>query len=104
MNSTVIEFPVRNETNHKTVNKASSRYRALALGLMFKCYIKPDRSLVAVLGQGNEYSNEEAILSWLLAHYSEDDIEEMSTPLDHLTHSLFQYLNNQLNLQEVVSC
>ena len=100
MKSNILEFPIQ---RHNQI-KVSGRLQALASGLMFYCYIQPDRSLVAVLGEGDEHSNQEAIVTWLMKHFDDEAITAMSSPLNELTRALYRFLNDQLDCQEYVSC
>ena len=103
MNSTVIAFPAP-EPFIPTPGKVPAKLHSLASGVMFKLQIHPDRSLVSVLGTGREYSNHDAIITWLLQNYELDQIEQMHTPLDQLTSALYSYLNDHLNTQENLPC
>ena len=100
MKSNILEFPIQSPYQRKV----SGRLQALASGLMFYCYIQPDRSLVAVLGEGDEHSNQEAIVTWLVKHFDDEAISSMSSPLDELTRALYRFLNDQLDYQEYVPC
>ena len=100
MKSNILDFPIQPPCQRKV----SGRLQALASGLMLYCHIQPDRSLVAVLGEGNEHSNQEAIVIWLMKHFDDDAISSMSSPLDELTRALYRFLNDQLDRQEYVSC
>ena len=84
--------------------KVPAKLHALASGLMFKLRIQPNRSLVSVIGHGNEHSNHDAIITWLGIRYSVEEIESMAAPLESLTKALYQFLDNSLNNQEVASC
>ena len=100
MKSNILAFPIQ----PPCPRKVSGRLQALASGLMFYCYIQPDKSLVAVLGEGDEHSNQEAIVTWLMKHFDDEAITAMSSPLDELTRALYRFLNDQLDCQEYVSC
>ena len=100
MKSNILEFPIQPSYQRKV----SGRLQALASGLMFRCYIQPDRSLVAVLGKGDEHSNQEAIVTWLTKNFDDEAKSAMSSPLDELTRVLYRFLNDQLDCQEYVSC
>ena len=100
MKSNILEFPILSSDQREV----SGRLQALASGLMFHCYIQPDRSLVAILGQGYEHSNQEAIVTWLVKHFDDEAISAMSSPLNELTRALYRFLNDQLDCQEYVSC
>ena len=97
MKSNIIKFPIQSPYQRNV----SGRLQALASGLMFSCHIQPDRSLVAVLGYGHEYSNHEALTSWLLTQYGEDAIDQLNNPLEQLTEKLYRFLFDHLDNQEV---
>ena len=84
--------------------KVPAKLHALASGLMFKLRIQPNRSLVSVIGHGSEYSNHDAIITWISIRYSVEEIESMDTSLELLTKALYQFLENSLNNQEEASC
>ena len=84
--------------------KVPAKLHALASGLMFKLRIQPNRSLVSVIGNGNEHSNHDSIITWISIRYSVEEIESMAAPLESLTKVLYQFLDNALNNQEVASC
>ena len=100
MKSNILDFPIQPPCQRKV----SGRLQALASGLMLYCHIQPDRSLVAVLGEGNEHSNQEAIVTWLVKHFDDEAISAMSSPINELTRALYRFLNDQLDCQEYVSC
>lgn len=97
--SIVIEFPI-SQSKTQSSTKVPVRIHALADGLMFSLHIPPDRSLVAVLGSGNEFSNHEAIISWLINHVGVEQFETTRFPLESLSSTLYQYLNDHLNNKE----
>lgn len=84
--------------------KVPAKFHALASGLMFKLRIQQNRSLVSVIGNGNEHSNHDAIITWICTRYSFEEIDSMDTPLESLTKALYQFLDNSLNNQELASC
>ena len=100
MKSNILDFPIQSPYQRKV----SGNLQALASGLIFRCYIQPDRSLVAVLGEGNEHSNQDAIITWIVKHFDDEAISTMSSPLDELTRALYRFLNDKLDCQEYVSC
>jgi hypothetical protein len=67
-------------------------------------FIPEGNALIAVLGRGNEYSNQRAIETWLMSQYSECAIRKMYSPLDTLGEALRLFLNERLNSGEGVSC
>jgi len=104
MNKNVIPFPVTNKKSAAVITKVGASISNLASGLMFNLHINSDMSLVSVLGNGNECSNHEAIITWLLAHYSREEIGSMNRPLESLTKALHNHLNDRLNNMEEPSC
>lgn len=92
MNKNVIHFPKINSTSCITIQKIGSQVINLASGLMISLQINPDMSLVSLLGKGNEHSNHEAIVTWMLSSYSRDDINSMNTPVESLSKALHNHL------------
>lgn len=84
--------------------KVPSILHALAAGLRFKLHIHSDCSLVAVLGNGNELSNHDAIITWLLMRIDDGLDGPGSLSLHHLSNDLYQFLENELSTQENLSC
>ena len=104
MNHNIIPFPVIETTTHIAITKVPALLSKLAYGLMFKLFIKPDMSLVSVLGNGSEHSNHEALITWLTSQYCIDEIETMHQPLEHISSDLNNYLNDQLTNMEDALC
>jgi len=69
---------------------------------MFTLRITPSASLVCLLGNGNEQSNQGAIETWLMTELGLDKIKSMQSPPNELTKILFTHLNNQLNMIEEI--
>lgn len=102
MNNNIIKFPVEAQPRPTIVPKVHPLIRSIACGLMFNLRINPNASLVCLLGQGNEQSNQAAIETWLMTEYGLDKILAIRSPLNELTKTLFTHLNNQLNnLEEI---
>jgi len=101
MNNNVIPFPKKRSTSCVAIPKSGTSIINLAYGLMLKLQITPDTSLVSVLGKGNENSNHEAIITWMLSRYSRDEINLLEDPLNTLAKALHNYL---LNSMEDTSC
>lgn len=102
MNNNIIKFPFKAQLRPTASPKAHPLIRSIACGLMFNLRINPTSSLVCLLGQGTEQSNQAAIETWLMTEYGLDKILAMRTPLNTLTKVLFTHLNNQLNnLEEI---
>jgi len=101
MNKNVIPFPKAKSQTFVAIPKIGSMLMNLATGLMLKLNINPDTSLVSLLGKGNELSNHEAIITWILSNYTRDEIDSMESPLESLTKALQNYL---LDNMEDASC
>lgn len=101
MNNNVIPFPKKHSTSCVAIPKAGTSIINLAYGLMLKLQITPDTSLVSVLGKGNENSNHEAIITWMLSRYNREEIHLMENPLECLAKALHNHL---LNNMEDTSC
>ncbi|MEW8463039.1 MAG: hypothetical protein G8D90_14335 [gamma proteobacterium symbiont of Clathrolucina costata] len=86
------------------IAKVPCTYRNLAAALMAKKFIPEGNALIAVLGSGNEYSNQRAIETWLMSQYLECAIRKMRSPLDTLGEALRHFLNERLNSGEGLSC
>lgn len=101
MNKNVIPFPKAKPETFVAITKTGTALMNLASGLMAKLNINPDTSLVSLLGKGNEHSNHEAIITWMLSNYTRDEIGSMETPLESLAKALHNHL---LNSMEEPSC
>jgi len=101
MNKNIISFPKTNVVTFTIRPKTGSSLSHLSFGLMLKLHIYNDMSLVSLLGNGNEHSNHEAIINWVLLHYTREDIHSMDKPLESLTKSLHNFL---LDSMEDSSC
>lgn len=97
MNNNIIKFPVEAQPRPTVVPKVHPLIRSIACGLMFNLRINPSASLVHLIGNGNEQSNQGAIESWLTTEFGLDKIVSMRSPLNQLTKALLTHLNNQLN-------
>ena len=86
------------------IAKVPSTYRNLAAALMVTISIPEGNALIAVLGTGNEYSNQRAIESWLMSEFSESAIRKMCSPLETLGEALIHFLNERLYSGEGLSC
>ena len=86
------------------IAKVPCTYRNLAAALMAMSFIPEGNALIAVLGSGNEYSNQRAIETWLMSQYSECAIRKMLSPVDTLRDALIQFLNERLYSGEGLSC
>lgn len=104
MNNKIISFPSLKQHPSVKVNKVPATVRALALALRVKLNITPDSSLVYILGNGDAYSNQNAIEIWLKDNYSEYEVKAMSFPLQQLANDLKTMLNNKLMEMEDGSC
>lgn len=102
MSNNIIAFPNIMRPQQKIAEKVHPLIRSLACGLMFNLRINPSASLVCLLGQGNEQSNQGAIETWLTTEISLDKILAMRSPLNELTKTLFTHLNNQLTTIEEI--
>ncbi len=102
MSNNVIAFPGTKRLQPNLVDKVHPLIRSLACGLMFNLRINPSASLVCLLGNGNEQSNQGAIETWLTSEIGLDKIITMRSPLNELTKILFTHLNNQLNTIEEI--
>ena len=92
MNKNIISFPKKNTVTFTIRPKTGSLLSHLSFGLMLNLHINNDMSLVSLLGEGNEHSNHEAIITWVLFHYTREDIHSMGKPLETLTKSLHNFL------------
>ena len=101
MSKSIINFPLKKKVAVKLVAKVPSDIRRLASTLMLTVHISLGTSLVHVLGKGDERSNQQAIETWLMRRYSNNELEIMHNKVETLTDDLSRYLN--LN-QEVPSC
>lgn len=69
----------------------------LAYFVMYKLSIKNDRTLVALLGKGTEYSNQQALLHWILERYSHESFGEMEHVINDVAKDLYRFLDDELN-------
>lgn len=86
------------------IAKVPCTYRNLAAALMVMNFIPEGNALIAVLGRGNEYSNQRAIETWLMSQYSEHSIRKMRCPLDTVGDALIHFLNERLNSEGGLPC
>jgi len=97
MSNNVISFPVSKQVQPTFVPKVPSIVRKLACALMLKLRIDTGMSLVCLLNDHNEHSNQNALETWLMEQFGVNTIEAMHSPLEQLTCVLVTHLNNQLN-------
>jgi len=69
----------------------------LAYFAMYKLEIKNDRTLVALLGKGTEYSNQQALLYWILERYSHESFGEMEHVINDVAKDPYRFLDDELN-------
>jgi len=69
----------------------------LAYLVMHKLSIQNDRTLIAILGEGHEYTNHEALLHWMLERYSRESYEAMDDIAVTVTKDLYCFLDDELN-------
>ena len=100
MRGEVSVFPIK----RPGIAKVPCTYRNLAAALMARNFIPEGKALIAVLGSGNEYSNQRAVESWLMSQYSECAIRRMCSPLDTLDDELIHFLNERLSSEWGMSC
>lgn len=86
------------------IAKVPCTYRNLAAALMVTRRIPEGNVLIAVLGSGNDYSNQRAIETWLMSQYSECAIRRMCSPLDTLGDELIHFLNERLSSEGGLPC
>ena len=101
MSNSIIHFPLKKKVAVKLVAKVPSDIRRLASTLMLTVHIQQGTSLVHVLGNGDERTNQQAIETWLMKHYTNNELLIMKNKVETLTDDLSRYLN--LN-QELPSC
>lgn len=100
MRGEVSVFP----TKGPGIAKVPCTYRNLAAALMVMSFIPEGNALIAVLGRGNEYSNQRAIETWLMSQYSECAIRKMCSPIDTLRDALIHFLNERLSSEWGMPC
>lgn len=100
MNNKIILFPSLKQHSAVRVNKVPSTIRALALALRLKLNIAADASLVYLLGYAKAKTNQSAIEKWLLDNFSESEIKIMRSPLEDISNSLENYLNDKLMMED----
>lgn len=88
MSSNVIMFPRKEQTTRQCVDKVPSYCRKLAASLTSVLNIQNGNELVRLIGNGDEYSNQRAIESWIQNNYSEVDVGTMESPLKELGKAL----------------
>ena len=101
MSDSIINFPLKKKVTVKLVTKVPSDVRRLASTLMLTVHIPQGTSLVHVLGKGDECTNQQAIETWLMKHYTNNELSIMDNKVETLTDDLSRYLNLK---QEVPSC
>jgi len=105
MTHTVIEFPRVNREKESRVTKVPAYVRKLSSSLMWTLQIKEGVDLVYIVGDGDEYSNQRAIESWLMVHYTEDEVNSLEFPLDALEDALIRCISGyQYNWWEAMPC
>ena len=104
MSHSVIPFPQREQKRGYTpTTKVPGYARKLAASLMWTLQIQPGLALVYILGHGDEYSNQRAVETWIMEHYSSDDIAAMESPVQVLHDALSRMLSHY-DTQEALSC
>lgn len=104
MSHSVIPFPVTRTPSVTCITKVPSHVRKLAASLMWTLQIPEGVALVQTIGHGDEYSNQRAIESWLMAHYTEEKIDAMASPLETLGVTLANFINDKHRNMEALSC
>jgi len=69
----------------------------LAYFVMYKLEIQNNRTLVVLLGKGTEYSNQQALIHWILERYSKESFSEMEHIIDDIAKDLYRFLDDELN-------
>jgi len=104
MINSIIAFPLRKMEPEASVAKVPSYVRKLAASLMWSLQIQEDHALVYIIGHGYEYSNQRAIETWLMNHYSEEEVDAMASPLNILENSLVRHINDYHHNMEASQC
>ena len=96
MSNSIIPFPRQKKAPVSCVTKVPVYARKLASSLMLTVQIQEGHELVNIIGRGNEVSNQRAIESWLMKHYSEEEIQFMESPVNNLGNALVRHINDSL--------
>jgi|GEM_PF-4501547 len=104
MNHKTNPCPICGSSKPKTINLASTKQRvkaaqSLACHLSVKFQVANSKSLIFILGYGNESSNQEAMAHWVMdrtSHISQWPLssEDMNNLLDRLEYDLGSILND----------
>lgn len=100
----VITFPLKTRVLEARITKVPSYARKLAASLMWTLEIQEGLALVYIIGHGDEYSNQRAIESWLVTHYSEEEVHAMASPLNTLESALVRHINDYHYNLEALPC
>ena len=84
--------------------KVPTHVRSLAAGLMWTMQIKGGLELVHLIGNGDEYSNQRSVETWLMTHYLDEQLQSIREPLKTLSKALKRHIENHYNNLEVYSC
>jgi hypothetical protein len=84
--------------------KVPAYVRSLAAGLMCAMQIEEGVELVRLIGNGDEYSNQRAVETWLMTHYPDEQLQSIREPLNTLSKALKRHIDNHYNNLEVYSC
>ncbi|MEN8170586.1 MAG: hypothetical protein ABFS08_10225 [Pseudomonadota bacterium] len=104
MNRNVIPFPQQKKVTIARVSKVPSYVRKLAASLMWTMQIHEGLALVFIIGEGDEYSNKRAIETWLMTHYTEEEVSSMESPLSSLGSSLANHITEHHYNKEALPC
>lgn len=104
MKSNVMIFPQRLHVTHGPIQKVPACVRSLAAGLMAVLQIKEGYELVHLIGNGDEYSNQRAIESWLMTYYPDEQLQALVKPLETLSRALKRHIEDHYSTLEVYSC
>ena len=104
MKSNVMTFPQRRHVTHGAIQKVPAGVRSLAAGLMAVMQIREGHELVHLIGNGNEYSNQRAIETWLMTHYPDEQLQTLVCPLEILSKALKRHIEDHYSALEVYSC
>jgi len=102
MSNVISLFSKEGKYNKATsVTRVSKDVRKLSASLMFKMQIPEGIALVHYLGNGEETSNQQAVETWIMKTFSEEELMNQTLTLESLQKSLTNYLNTQ---QEDFTC
>lgn len=100
----VIPFPLKKRVAEARVTKVPSYVRKLAASLMWTLQIQEDFALVCIIGHGDEYSNQRAIETWLMVHYTEEEVDAMVSAIKTLESALVCHINDYHCNLEALPC